>query len=98
MLARTGATIAESRLAQLEAALAGSGRARLKEPFHPDSHQLVPGGRYTQWRILDQPYFDRGAGAIVQSAIMLRRPPRRTCLAFANIAEATGGTLNVVSR
>ena len=43
MLARTGATIAESRLAQLEAALAGSGRARLKEPFHPDSHQLVRG-------------------------------------------------------
>ena len=43
MLARTGATIAESRLAQLEAALAGSGRARLKELLHPDSHQLPAG-------------------------------------------------------
>jgi hypothetical protein len=38
MLARTGATIAESWLAQLEAALAGPGRGRLKELFHPDSH------------------------------------------------------------
>ena len=40
MLARTDtvATIAESWLAQLEAALAGPGRARLKELFQPDSH------------------------------------------------------------
>ena len=40
MLARTDtvATIAESWLAQLEAALAGPGRSRLKELFHPDSH------------------------------------------------------------
>ena len=40
MLARTDtvATIAENWLAQLEAALAGSGRPRLKELFHRDSH------------------------------------------------------------
>jgi len=46
MLARTDtvATIAESWLAQLEAALARPGRARLKELFHPDSHQLPAGG------------------------------------------------------
>jgi putative flavoprotein involved in K+ transport len=40
MLARTDtiATIAESWLAQLEAALTAPGRARLKTLFHPDSH------------------------------------------------------------
>src|SRR6516165_11213510 len=40
MLARTDtvATIAENWLAQLEAALAGSGPPRLKELFHRDSH------------------------------------------------------------
>jgi siroheme synthase (precorrin-2 oxidase/ferrochelatase) len=40
MLARTGtvATIAESWLAQFEAALAAADRARLEALFHPDSH------------------------------------------------------------